>query len=83
MTRRRSYQSRPKLIAVTLLTSMGQDDLRDLGIPGKPTDVVMRLAAMAATAVLMAWCVLPRSAGARKVRHGFLPGDTRHPARPR
>ena len=38
---------RPKLIAVTLLTSMGQDDLRDLGIPGKPADVVMRLAAMA------------------------------------
>jgi orotidine-5'-phosphate decarboxylase len=35
---------RPKLIAVTLLTSMGQGDLTELGINGEPADVVMRLA---------------------------------------
>ncbi|MBI2311215.1 MAG: orotidine-5'-phosphate decarboxylase [Betaproteobacteria bacterium] len=38
---------RPRLIAVTLLTSLGQDDLHDLGIHGKPADVVLRLAARA------------------------------------
>ena len=39
--------TRPKLIAVTLLTSMGQKDLVELGINGEPADVVMRLANLA------------------------------------
>jgi len=34
----------PKLIAVTVLTSMDQQDLDDLGIDAKPADLVMRLA---------------------------------------
>lgn len=39
----------PRLIAVTLLTSMGQADLADIGVLGAPDDVVMRLAALAQT----------------------------------
>jgi orotidine-5'-phosphate decarboxylase len=35
---------RPKLIAVTVLTSMGQADLNELGIPGEPRETVLRLA---------------------------------------
>jgi orotidine-5'-phosphate decarboxylase len=36
-----------RLVAVTLLTSMGSADLRDIGISGEPQDVVQRLALMA------------------------------------
>jgi orotidine-5'-phosphate decarboxylase len=38
---------RPKLIAVTLLTSMAQDDLADIGINASPAEMVLRLATMA------------------------------------
>jgi orotidine-5'-phosphate decarboxylase len=34
----------PKLIAVTLLTSMGEPDLDDVGMTGTPDEVVTRLA---------------------------------------
>lgn len=44
--------NKPLLIAVTLLTSMSQDDLRDLGVSGSPQDVVIRLAKLAARAGL-------------------------------
>jgi orotidine-5'-phosphate decarboxylase len=37
----------PKLIAVTVLTSMGQDDLADLGIADTPAQLVLRLAQLA------------------------------------
>jgi orotidine-5'-phosphate decarboxylase len=37
----------PRLIAVTLLTSMAQADLTDTGIEGTPHSVVLRLAALA------------------------------------
>ena len=37
----------PRLIAVTLLTSMGQPDLADLGMDGTPESTVLRLAALA------------------------------------
>ena len=37
----------PKLIAVTLLTSMNQEDLADLGIIDAPQDMVLRLARLA------------------------------------
>lgn len=37
----------PKLIAVTLLTSMAQDDLAGLGIDATPAEMVQRLASMA------------------------------------
>ncbi|MCP5245348.1 MAG: orotidine-5'-phosphate decarboxylase [Burkholderiales bacterium] len=35
-----------KLIAVTLLTSMDQDDLNDVGLQGKPEEIVIRLATL-------------------------------------
>jgi len=35
-----------RLIAVTLLTSMDQDDLDDIGLQGRPEQIVMRLAAL-------------------------------------
>lgn len=38
---------RPKLIAVTILTSMGADDLADLGLNDPPAVMVQRLAALA------------------------------------
>ncbi|MFA6063095.1 MAG: orotidine-5'-phosphate decarboxylase [Gallionella sp.] len=37
----------PKLIAVTLLTSMNQEDINDLGIDATPEQMVLRLASMA------------------------------------
>jgi orotidine-5'-phosphate decarboxylase len=42
----------PKLIAVTVLTSMGQDDLSAVGISGTPEAAVLRLAALARAAGL-------------------------------
>jgi orotidine-5'-phosphate decarboxylase len=41
------YPQSPKLIAVTLLTSMAQEDLADLGIQATPADMVLRLASLA------------------------------------
>ena len=38
---------RPKLIAVTVLTSMGQEDLAELGIVASPAEMVLRLAMLA------------------------------------
>lgn len=38
---------RPKLVAVTLLTSMAQEDLRDIGIAASPPEIVSRLAQLA------------------------------------
>ncbi len=37
----------PKLIAVTVLTSMAQEDLAEVGINAAPADMVLRLAALA------------------------------------
>ena len=37
----------PKLIAVTLLTSLAQEDLAELGIAATPADMVLRLAILA------------------------------------
>jgi orotidine-5'-phosphate decarboxylase len=42
-----SSARRPKLIAVTLLTSMAQDDLADIGINATPAEMVLRLATLA------------------------------------
>jgi orotidine-5'-phosphate decarboxylase len=38
---------RPRLVAVTLLTSMGATDMADVGMTGKPQDAVLRLARLA------------------------------------
>ena len=42
-----SSTQRPKLIAVTMLTSMGQEELAELGIHATPAEMVLRLATMA------------------------------------
>ncbi len=42
-----STSQKPKLIAVTLLTSMAQQDLADIGINATPAEMVMRLATLA------------------------------------
>jgi len=38
---------RPQLIAVTILTSMGEEDISEIGLSGTPADNVRRLAALA------------------------------------
>ncbi len=42
-----SSAHRPKLIAVTMLTSMAQEDLADIGIAATPAEMVLRLAVLA------------------------------------
>ncbi len=39
-------QNRPILIAVTILTSMGQQDLQEIGLDGSPEENVLRLASL-------------------------------------
>ncbi|VAW58195.1 Orotidine 5'-phosphate decarboxylase [hydrothermal vent metagenome] len=41
------HQNRPLLIAVTVLTSMSQDDLSDLGVNQSPAELALRLAKLA------------------------------------
>jgi orotidine-5'-phosphate decarboxylase len=43
---------RPQLIAVTILTSMGEEDIAEIGLAGTPADNVRRLAALTASAGL-------------------------------
>lgn len=40
-------KQQPKLIAVTMLTSMAQEDLADIGINATPAEMVLRLATLA------------------------------------
>ena len=47
-----TYQHRPLLIAVTILTSMDSSDLHEVGINGEPAENVDRLAALAAASGL-------------------------------
>lgn len=44
--------TRPKLIAVTVLTSMGQEDLQEIGVTTTPAEQVMRLAKLTQSAGL-------------------------------
>jgi orotidine-5'-phosphate decarboxylase len=43
---------RPRLVAVTVLTSLAQSDLDDIGLQGAPADAALRLARLAQTAGL-------------------------------
>ena len=43
-----AFSNRPRLIGVTVLTSMSEQDLRDLGYTESPRERVLRLAALAA-----------------------------------
>lgn len=47
-----AYSQRPLLIAVTVLTSMEQADLAELGVSGEPSQTVLRLATLAQQAGL-------------------------------
>ena len=55
-----SVPNRPRLIAVTILTSMGPEDLAEIGLPGEPAEHVQRLAALAETAGLDGVVCSPR-----------------------
>jgi len=46
----RASQSRPHILAVTVLTSMNNNDLNEIGLPGALTDHVFHLASMALSA---------------------------------
>ena len=58
------------LIAVTLLTSMGAEDLREIGLDGQPIDVVTRLAALARSCNLDGVVCSAMEAGALRAAHG-------------
>lgn len=64
----------PRLIAVTVLTSLGTEDLVELGMVGSPGDVVLRLAAVAEAAGMDGVVCSPREiAELRRQRAaGFL-----------
>jgi orotidine-5'-phosphate decarboxylase len=65
---------RPLLIGVTLLTSMGDADLRDLGVSGTPAEVVLRLARLALRAELDGVVCSPQEVSLlrRELPRGFL-----------
>jgi orotidine-5'-phosphate decarboxylase len=60
----------PRLIAVTLLTSMSQADLIDLGVAGSPDEVVLRLAALAQACGLDGVVCSAREASTLRARCG-------------
>jgi orotidine-5'-phosphate decarboxylase len=60
----------PKLIAVTLLTSMGAADMGDVGLAGNPRDAVLRLARLAQACGLDGVVCSPQEAAALRVQCG-------------
>jgi len=52
MVGRQPGASRPLVLAVTVLTSLAAEDLKELGIAGRPEDVVVRMAQLAQRAGL-------------------------------
>ncbi len=65
---------RPRLIAVTILTSLGEEDLAEVGFQGAPADNVARLAALADDCGLDGVVCSPLEAAMlrRERRKGFL-----------
>jgi orotidine-5'-phosphate decarboxylase len=66
----KEVQDPPAIIAVTLLTSLGQDDLGDLGFPGQPQDMVLRLAALSLSAGADGLVSSPRELKQLRSAHG-------------
>ncbi|MEO6696559.1 MAG: orotidine-5'-phosphate decarboxylase [Gammaproteobacteria bacterium] len=60
----------PLLIAVTILTSLDADDLREIGLSGTPQENVMRLAALAKQAGMDGVVCSPWEASALRATHG-------------
>lgn len=65
-----SAPSRPRLIAVTVLTSMAESDLREVGIEARPFDEALRLAALAEDCGLDGVVCSAHEAGAIRDRSG-------------
>jgi orotidine-5'-phosphate decarboxylase len=61
---------RPLLIAVTVLTSMGSEDLAELGIAADPREQVLRLAKLARRAGLDGVVCSPQEAALLRAEHG-------------
>jgi orotidine-5'-phosphate decarboxylase len=62
----------PKLLAVTVLTSLGEDDLRAVGISGSPADAALKLARLALEAGAEGVVCSPAEVGL--LRHELGPG---------
>ena len=71
---------RPQLIAVTLLTSMAANDMKDVGIEGEPAAAALRLAKLAQASGLDGVVCSAQEAALLKRECGseFYPGDARH-----
>lgn len=61
---------RPLLIAVTILTSLGSEDLAEVGLQGSPADNVLRLAGLAQQCGLEGVVCSPQEAATLKSRFG-------------
>jgi orotidine-5'-phosphate decarboxylase len=64
------YSHRPKLIAVTMLTSMDQKDISEVGYTGTPEENVMRLAALTQSSGLDGVVCSPREVTAIRANLG-------------
>jgi orotidine-5'-phosphate decarboxylase len=60
----------PRVLAVTLLTSLSEADAREVGLSGAPEDVVSRLAALAQRAGAGGVVCSAAEAGVLRARHG-------------
>ena len=67
---RRHEDARPRVLAVTLLTSLESGDLEKLGLAGTPEDVVVRLARLAQQAGLDGVVASPREIAAVRAACG-------------
>ncbi len=65
-----NFTERPQLIAVTVLTSMGQADLEDIGINATPAEMVQRLAALAQASGLDGVVCSAQEASLLRRQHG-------------
>ncbi len=70
MERLARHASRPRLIAVTILTSLSQEELTEIGFPGTPEENVLRLAALAHDSGLDGVVCSPREAAPLRQRLG-------------
>lgn len=65
-----SESHQPLLIAVTILTSMGQEDIHEIGLSGEPADCVTRLAALTQEAGLDGVVCSPQEVSMLRTQRG-------------